>query len=84
MNLEKAPSNIRAIAASLWIIPAIILSYLFQNRAELFFLEIIYISALFSSIGVGFSELPFGKSFYCSFHSSVYCQLLLFYLTVPI
>lgn len=63
MNLEKAPSNIRAIAASLWIIPAIILSYLFQNRAELFFLEIIYISALFSSIGVGFSELPFGKIF---------------------
>ncbi len=63
MNIEKAPSNIRTIAASLWIIPAIILSYLFQNRAELFFLEIIYISALFSSIGVGFSELPFGKIF---------------------
>ncbi len=63
MNIEKAPSNIRTIAASLWILPAIILSYLFQNRVELFFLEIIYISALFSSIGVGFSELPFGKFF---------------------
>lgn len=63
VNLEKSPSSIRTIAASLWTIPAIILSYLFQNRAELFFLEIIYISALFSSIGVGFSELPFGKIF---------------------
>ena len=63
VNLEKSPSSIRTIAASLWTIPAIILSYLFQNRAELFFLEIIYISALLSSIGVGFSELPFGKIF---------------------
>lgn len=63
MKIEKAPSNIRTLAACLWFIPALIFSYLFQNRAELFFLEIIYISTLFSSFGVGFSELPFGKIF---------------------
>lgn len=38
MKIEKAPSNIRTLAACLWFIPALIFSYLFQNRAELFFI----------------------------------------------
>lgn len=56
MKIEKAPSNIRAFAACLWIIPAIFLSYLFQNRFELFFLEPIYVAALIGSFISDFSD----------------------------
>lgn len=49
MKIEKAPSNVCTIAACLWVVPAIILSYLFQNRFELFFFELIYASALIGS-----------------------------------
>lgn len=61
MNIEKAPSNIRTIAASLWVIPAIILSYLFQNRFELFFFELIYASALVGSLIDDLSEFQHRK-----------------------
>ena len=56
MKIEEAPSNIRAFAACLWIIPAIFLSYLFQNRFELFFLEPIYVAALIGSFISDFSD----------------------------
>lgn len=84
MKIEKAPSNIRTLAACLWFIPALIFSYLFQNRAELFFsrnnLHIHFIQQFWCRL----FRIALRKNFYCSFHSSMYCQLLLFYLTVSI
>ena len=63
MKIEKAPSNIRTMAACLWIIPAIILSYLFQNREELFLLEICYLSTFIGNLGFFSDEFPVEKLF---------------------
>lgn len=48
MKIEKTPERIRTFISCLWIVPAVLISYLLQNRGELFFLEVLYIGALFS------------------------------------
>lgn len=58
MKIENSPFFIRRIAASLWIIPAIFLLYLLQNREELFFLCPIYLSILLCNYFVAPEKLP--------------------------
>ena len=47
MKIENAPKRVRAFITCLWILPAMFLSYLFQNRDVIFLFEISFVYALF-------------------------------------
>lgn len=57
VKIEKAPGRIRTFAACLWVLPALFLSYFFQNRVELFCLGLDYVGVLLCTSDFDRSEL---------------------------